>query len=61
MRRRDLIALGLGAGAWPCSAVAQQKAMPVIGCLSTASPGTVVGPIWAAFSQGLREAGYAEG
>src|SRR5436305_11320332 len=61
MKRRHLLALLGGAFALvPLAVRAQQKAMPVIGCLSTASPGTV-GPIWAAFSQGLREAGYAEG
>src|SRR4051812_20446773 len=61
MRRRDFIVIAAGAvGTCSHAARAQQKAMPVIGCLSTASPGTV-GPIWAAFSQGLREAGYAEG
>ena len=61
MKRRHLLALLGGAAALvPLAVRAQQKAMPVIGSLSTASPGTV-GPIWAAFSQGLREAGYAEG
>src|ERR1051325_4127468 len=60
MRRRDL--LGLLGGVATCwgSAVRAQKTMPTIGCLSTASPGTV-GPFWAAFSKGLGEAGYAEG
>ena len=61
MRRRELITLFGGAAlTWPLAAGAQQKTMPVIGVLSTASPDTV-GPIWAALYQGLREAGYVEG
>jgi len=61
IRRRDLIALvGSVAVAAPLAARAQQKAMPVIGFLSTGSPETV-GPFIAAFYQGLSEAGYVEG
>src|SRR5437764_2327984 len=61
IRRRDLIALvGSVAVAAPLAARAQQKAMPVIGSLSTGSPETV-GPFIAAFYQGLSEAGYVEG
>jgi ABC-type uncharacterized transport system substrate-binding protein len=39
---------------------AQQKAMPVIGWLSSASPGPFA-PFVAAFRQGLSETGYVEG
>jgi putative tryptophan/tyrosine transport system substrate-binding protein len=59
MKRRTFIA-GMGATAlWPLAARAQQP-MPVVGYLSSRSPGeseTVV----AAFRQGLGEAGYVAG
>jgi putative ABC transport system substrate-binding protein len=61
MRRRELI-LGLGgvAVAWPLTARAQQKPMPVIGYLSggAASFYTAILP---AFREGLGEHGYVEG
>ena len=61
MRRRKFVAiLGGVVVAWPFAARAQQKAMPVIGVLSTGSPSVSSGPIMA-FRQGLSEAGYAEG
>jgi putative ABC transport system substrate-binding protein len=60
MRRRDLITVLSGAAAYPLLAGAQQKAMPVIGILSTASPGAFA-PYVAAFRQGLSETGYVEG
>jgi putative ABC transport system substrate-binding protein len=62
MRRRDFIKLigSLGAVASARSVYAQQTAMPVIGFLSSRSPGESAGVV-AAFRQGLREAGFVEG
>jgi ABC-type uncharacterized transport system substrate-binding protein len=61
MRRRELmLLLGATAIAWPHAVRAQQKAMPVIGYLSTASPGPIAAVV-AAFHQGLKETGYVEG
>src|SRR6516162_5344816 len=60
MRRRSLMVLLGGALSWPLVARAQQKAMPVIGWLSSASPGQI-DVYLAAFRQGLAETGYVEG
>jgi putative ABC transport system substrate-binding protein len=54
-----MVLLG-GALSWPLVARAQQKAMPVIGWLSSASPGQIDAYL-AAFRQGLAETGYVEG
>jgi putative ABC transport system substrate-binding protein len=60
MRRRELLLL-LAGGIVPSQDLrAQQKTMPVIGFLSSISPGPSA-PYMAAFHQGLRETGYVEG
>ena len=60
MRRRELMLLLGGAMTAARALRAQQKAMPVIGYLSSASPGPAA-PYVAAFRQGLSETGYVEG
>ncbi len=60
MRRRDLITLVGGAAAWPLAARAQQKAMPVVGYLSSLGQAVSV-HFDAAFRRGLSQMGYVEG
>ena len=60
MNRRQLILGIAGLISAPIAVRAQQKPMPVIGFLSSASPGSFA-PFLAAFKQGLSEAGYTEG
>jgi putative ABC transport system substrate-binding protein len=57
MRRRNLMTVLAGAAAYPLLAGAQQKAMPVIGYLSSTSPGTYL----ALYRQALSELGYVDG
>ena len=59
-RRKFIAGLGGTAATLPLAAHAQRPAMPVIGFLSSRSPGESSGLV-AAFRQGLREAGFVEG
>lgn len=60
MRRRDFISCMGSATVWPLAVRAQQLAMPVIGFLSSRSPGESANVV-SAFRQGLRETGFVEG
>ena len=60
MRRRDFLVLVGGAAAWPVAARAQQPAMPVVGLLSSRSPGEATASL-AAVRAGLAKGGYVEG
>jgi putative tryptophan/tyrosine transport system substrate-binding protein len=60
MNRRELLVLMAGALTAARGLRAQQKAMPVVGFLNSASPGTWP-PNVAAFREGLSETGYIEG
>jgi len=61
MRRRELIALAGGAAvAWPLAVRAQQKAMPVVGYLASATPEVNI-QLLPAFLSGLSETGWVEG
>jgi len=58
--RRGFITLLGGAATWSWAARAQQTGIPLIGFLSTRAPGEDA-YLLAAFHQGLKETGYAEG
>ena len=60
MRRRAFIAALGGAAAWPVVSRGQPAGMPVVGFLSTISPGAAT-QLVAAFHEGLKEQGYVEG
>jgi putative tryptophan/tyrosine transport system substrate-binding protein len=61
VRRRDFITvIGAAAAAWPLTARAQQRALPVIGYLNTRAEGEDP-QFLAAFRLGLKELGYVEG
>jgi putative ABC transport system substrate-binding protein len=59
-RRKFLATLIGGVAAWPVAARAQQGAIPVIGFLSSRSPGESAGLVLA-FRQGLQEAWICRG
>src|SRR5215813_6667245 len=59
-RRKFLATLGGAVAAWPLAARAQQRALPVIGLLSSRSP-AVDTPLIALIRQGLNETGFVEG
>src|SRR5262245_59454615 len=60
MRRREFIATGGAAVAWPLAARAQQSTMPVIGLLDQRSPDELADRL-RGFRQGLRDSGFVEG
>jgi putative ABC transport system substrate-binding protein len=59
MRRREFISVIGGVAAWPFATYAQQPAMPVIGFLSSRSPGESKHLV-DAFREGLQTLGYVE-
>ena len=62
MRRRNFMTVLAGVAAYPLSAGAQQKAMPVIGYLSAYSPPANLGErVRGPIHQGMEELGFIEG
>ena len=60
LRRREFIAALGGAAVWPLSARAQQRAMPVIGYLSSRTAESDAS-LLISVRRGLADVGYAEG
>jgi putative ABC transport system substrate-binding protein len=60
MKRREFIAAATAFSVRPFTALAQQSGRPLIGYLSSASPGDV-GHLARAFRDGLRQSGFVEG
>jgi putative ABC transport system substrate-binding protein len=60
LRRREFIAGLGGAAAWPLAVRGQQRAMPVVGWLSTRNSETDAN-VLPAFRRGLNKQGYVEG
>jgi len=60
MRRRQFLSIVGGAATWPVAAHAQQTGIPVIGFLSSRSPGEAA-KVVAAFQDGLSESGHIVG
>jgi len=61
MRRREFIkVLGGTVAVWPLRAIAQNTSLPVVGFLNSASADGYAS-MAAAFTRGLKEAGYADG